>query len=60
MNASKFGRYDSDLMMYVETGRDVDLRRLRFLRWLASQGRLEHEVAGPPSGTLAEIEPNQN
>jgi len=31
------------------------LDRLIFLRWLADQGRLEHEVAGPPSGHVAAL-----
>lgn len=45
--------YDGDLRMFREAPRPVDLARLRFLRWLAEQGRLEHPAAGPPSGELA-------
>jgi len=45
--------YDGDLRMFRETPRPVDLARLRFLRWLAERGGLEHPVAGPPSGELA-------
>jgi len=45
--------YDGDLRMFRETPKSVDLDRLRFLRWLAELGRLEHPVAGPPSGELA-------
>lgn len=59
MSASKFGRCDSDLKMYVEAEREVDLRRLRFLRWLVAQGRLEHEVAGPPAGPFVDVEPDE-
>lgn len=46
------GSYDSTLQMFVQTPRDVDVRRLAFMRWLAEQGRLEHAVAGPSSGTF--------
>lgn len=31
----------------------IDLAHLRFLRWLAEQGRLEHAPVGPPSGPFA-------
>lgn len=46
-------RYDGDLQMFVQASRDPDAERLRFLRWLAEQGRLEHDVAGPAGGPLA-------
>ncbi|HEY7065095.1 MAG TPA: hypothetical protein VII06_26705 [Chloroflexota bacterium] len=45
--------YDGDLRMFRETPQPVDMARLRFLRWLAERGRLEHPAAGPPSGELA-------
>jgi hypothetical protein len=45
-------RYDGSLQMFVEDRRDPDMRRLRFLRWLAERGWLEHGVAGVPSGEL--------
>ncbi len=48
------GRYDSTLQMFVQEPRDLDLRRLAFLRWLGEQGLLEHEVFGPPSGPFVE------
>jgi hypothetical protein len=41
------GRYDGALQMFVESPRETDARTLRFLRWLAERGRLEHAVAGP-------------
>jgi hypothetical protein len=47
--------YDGDLQMFVQAPRDLDTERLRFLRWLAERGRLEHEVAGPAGGPLAEL-----
>jgi hypothetical protein len=47
--------YDGDLWMFRETPRPVDIDRLRFLRWLAEQGRLEHPVAGPLGGELAAV-----
>ena len=46
--------FDGDLQMFRETPKPVDMARLRFLRWLIEQGRLEHWPAGPPSGPLAE------
>lgn len=49
------GRYDTNLQMYIEERRVPDMRRLRFLRWLAEGGRLEHEVAGASSGELSTL-----
>jgi hypothetical protein len=46
-------RYDSDLEMFVEPSRDPDVDRLRFLRWLAERGLLEHRPAGAPAGDFA-------
>jgi hypothetical protein len=37
----------------IERVLEADPEKLRFLRWLAEQGRLEHEVFGPPSGEYA-------
>ena len=45
--------YDSELQMFADPPRDVDLAHLRFLRWLSERGRLEHAPAGPPSGRYA-------
>ena len=53
MNSMK--SYDGDLQMFAEAPAAVSLPRLRFLRWLVEQGRLEHLPAGPPSGSLVEI-----
>ncbi len=47
------GRYDAELQMFCPQISEPDLKRLRFLRWLAEQGKLEHAVAGPPSGRYA-------
>lgn len=44
--------YDSALQMFVQEPRAVNLDRLAFLRWLGERGKLEHEIAGPPSGPL--------
>lgn len=49
------GPYDSALQMFVQTPRPIDMSRLTFMRWLAEQGRLEHRIAGPVSGPLAEL-----
>jgi hypothetical protein len=46
--------YDPSLQMFMEALREPDLAQLRFLRWLAEQGLLEHTVSGPPSGQFAE------
>ena len=46
------GRYDSDMQMFVEGPRELDLRRLMFLRWLTEQERLEHPAVGPSTGEL--------
>ena len=45
--------FDSDLQMFVEQPREVDLTRLRFLRWLAERGRLEHGPFGVAVGEHA-------
>ena len=46
--------FDGDLEMFREQPKPVNLATLRFLRWLAEQGRLEHPIAGTASGPLAE------
>jgi hypothetical protein len=46
--------YDGDLEMYRETERVINVAQLRFLRWLADRGRLEHPPSGPPSGPFAD------
>ena len=48
-------RYDAALQMYVVSTREPDARRLRFLRWLAERGELEHAVFGPSAGPLASL-----
>ena len=47
------GRYDEELQMFREEGRDPDPEALAFLRWLAEHGKLEHETFGPPTGEYA-------
>ncbi len=48
--------YDSELHMLREGTREADIAVLRFLRWLAEQGQLEHTVAGRPTGAYAPAE----
>ena len=48
------GSYDSSLQMFVQTPREIDMTRLAFMRWLAESNRLEHRIAGPSSGPLAD------
>jgi len=42
--------------MFVHAPKDLDMRRLVFLRWLAEHGKLEHATAGPSSGPLVMVE----
>lgn len=50
----KLGRYDSDAQMFVEEPKQLDESHIRFMRWLAENGRLEHPVAGPSSNVMSE------
>ncbi len=52
------GSYDSELQMFCQVPREVAMTRLRFLRWLAERGQLEHEAYGPPSGEYASAPPS--
>jgi hypothetical protein len=47
--------YDGDLQMFREPSCEPDLGVLRFLRWLAERGELEHELSGVSSGELADL-----
>lgn len=47
--------YDRDLQMFREPSGEPDLGVLRFLRWLAERGELEHDVSGASSGELADL-----
>jgi len=53
-NASTGRQYDGDLQMFRDTAREPNRETLVFLRWMAEQGRLEHEVSGPASGEYAD------
>jgi hypothetical protein len=46
------GLYDGNLQMFCEPARELDLGKLRFLRWLAEHDRLEHGTVGPSSGEI--------
>jgi len=52
--------YDGSLQMFVHAPKDVDIRRLVFMRWLAEHGKLEHATAGPSSGPFAIQAESQN
>lgn len=54
------GQYDSSLQMFVQMPREINMTRLQFMRWLAESGRLEHHIAGPSSGPLAEALPDRS
>jgi len=45
--------YDGEVQMFVEKQREVDLAHLRFLRWLAERGNLEHAPVGRSNGAYA-------
>ena len=46
--------YDGNLQMFCEPVHDIDMAKLRFLRWMIEQRQLEHPVAGPPAGEYAD------
>ena len=46
-------QYDTELQMFKDKPREEDLNRLRFMRWLAERGRLEHRMEGESVGTFA-------
>jgi hypothetical protein len=46
-------RYDRELQMYVDEVHDLDISRLRFIRWLVEHGRMDHGVMGIPVGRYA-------
>ena len=45
--------YDAEIQMFVQGPREIELAHLRFLRWLAVRGSLEHAPAGRPHGLYA-------
>ena len=53
MNSTRL--YDKDLQMFCDTPREIDRSKLRFLRWMAEQGKLEHEIFGQSSGEFAGV-----
>lgn len=48
----RLGPWDIELQMPVEPPAKFNEGRVRFLRWLAVNGRLEHPAAGPTEGDL--------
>ena len=48
--------FDGTLEMFRDAPKPVNGAQLRFLRWLAEQGRLEHPVGPPASGEFADAE----
>ena len=52
------GLYDGGTQMFIDAPREADIDRLRFLRWLAERGKLEHEAAGPPAGPYGAATPD--
>ena len=52
MNIGMSG-YDSELQMFTDRPPEPNMDRLRFMRWLVENGRLEHGVEGQPAGAFA-------
>ena len=52
---AKGSDYDGDVQMFVQRPREIDLAHLRFLRWLAVRGYLEHAPAGQSYGVYAAV-----
>lgn len=50
---AKRNDYDGEVQMFVQRPREIDLAHLRFLRWLAVRGYLEHAPAGRSYGVYA-------
>jgi hypothetical protein len=48
-------QYDKELQMFRDPIREPDPAKLRFLRWLAEQARLEHRVFGKPAGEYESV-----
>lgn len=46
-------RYDPELQMFADRAREPDMAHLHFLRWMAEQGKMEHETAGESCGEYA-------
>lgn len=51
--SAEIGPFDKELQMFREPPKEPDLGRLRFLRWLAERGMLEHKTVGEPYGEFA-------
>jgi hypothetical protein len=47
--------YDASLQMFVQQPRGINVGWLRFLRWLAERGLLEHRLVGPRDGAFARL-----
>jgi len=52
-------QYDGNLQMFCEPVHEVDLARLRFMRWLIEQNRFEHPPVGEPAGEYADRPPER-
>jgi hypothetical protein len=50
--------YDKELQMFREKVHEANLAKLRFYRWLAEQGKLEHKISGVPGGEYAALQVN--
>ena len=54
-----FGRYDGEVQMYVQKVREPSMKKLRFLRWMAEENRIEHKIAGPSVGEFSDDKTEQ-
>ncbi len=46
----ELGRYDTDLQMFVEKPREVNMNHLRFMRDLMEKGKFGRQPIGVPKG----------
>ncbi len=49
----EIGQYNTDLHLFKEKPKPVNLNRLLFQRWLVQNGRGEHFPSGRPAGDFA-------
>lgn len=48
----ELGPYNTELKLFKEPFHGFDYPKLRFLRWMVINGRLEHPASGNPTGEL--------
>lgn len=51
--SKEIGPYDTEIQMFVEKPRPINMSRLIFQRWLVENGKGEHMPFSRPTGDLA-------